>query len=149
MTLFFLLPIDTTHSSTGSEPDPPEYSRLRNILCAWLCVLSRATPSELIYTRYPEPPFTLRSGIDQMSIRLILLIVPSISALDVFLRFNSRVSVWHLLWVICQITDPAKVHFPRSHSLLPYLNLGTRFLVVEEICNIPSLTPQWSPTDRA
>ena len=44
---------------------------------------------------------------------------------------------------------PCKGPLFQSYSLLPYLNLGTRFLVVEEICNIPSLSPQWSPSDHA
>ena len=44
-----------TQSSTGSERDSPVYPLCRSILCSWLCVLSRATLREMIYSRCSEP----------------------------------------------------------------------------------------------
>ena len=79
-----------THSSTGSEPDPPVYLLLRSIICSWLCVLSQATVREMILFSMHWTPFTLCFRHRMIACPLKLLMVPSYFALEVFLRFNSR-----------------------------------------------------------
>ena len=98
MTVQDVIPLSTfnphggpiTHSSTGSKPDSPVYLWFRNILA-----FGFESCHEPPFERWSIPdalnPFlTLCSGINRLSIRLKLLIVPSYFTLDVFLKFNSR-----------------------------------------------------------
>ena len=133
-----------THSTTGSKSNPSVYLWFQNIL-AFGFISCHEPPSERWSIPDALNPFlTLCSGINRLSIRLKLLIVPSYFTLDVFLKFNSRdTSVTFPTFFFHQtINHIIKGQFTRSYSLLPHLNLGTRFLVVEEICNIPSITLQ-------
>ena len=93
-----------TRSSTASKPDSPVHPRFLKLFLAFdfLCN-SRATCQVIYsgirrntYSRCSESPFTFWLSIERLPIRLKLLMVPPYFALDIFLRFNSRVTFRHL-----------------------------------------------------
>ena len=98
------------------------------------------------YPRCSEPLSHSVSDIERLSIRLNLLIAPSSLPLDDFLEFQFERCLYATFteiaprYLSCALLRPSRVSPPYS----PPLNLGTRFLVVEEICNIPRITLQQS-----
>ena len=115
-----------THSSTGSKPDCPVHPLFPKLFLArgLVCNSRTTVPSDLFWyhTQYlfslPWTPFTFWLGIERLPIRLKLLMVPPYFALDIFLRFNSRVTSATFLDVIDQIVNLVEVcpfeatHYP-------------------------------------
>ena len=106
-----------THRSTGSKPDSPVQPLFPKLFLAsgLVCNSRTAVPSDLFWyqTQYlfslPWTPFTCWLGIEHLPIRLKLLMVPPYFALDIFLRFNSRVTSATFLDVIDQIVNLVEV----------------------------------------
>ena len=109
----------------------------------WLRIISRATLREMLWT-----PFTLVQASNDC-----------LSAWNLSLYLHTMLSRFSQVSTreIPSATSPELTtrHPTLQRSVFPklplflHLNLGTRFLVVEEICNIPSITPQWSSSDIA
>ena len=108
--------------------------------------MSRATFREMIYSRCSEPLshtlFRYQSFVHSVETSYCAFIFYSRR----FLKIQLEGYFCHIPCIFFHqtINHIIKGQFTRSYSLLPHLNLGTRFLVVEEICNIPSITLQES-----
>ena len=79
-----------THRSTRSKPDSPVYLWLRNILAFGFVSCYEPPFERWSIPDARNPLLILCSGINRLSIRLKLPIVPSYFALDVLISFNSR-----------------------------------------------------------
>ena len=134
-----------THSFTGSKPDSPVQPLFPKLFLAsgLVCNSWTTVPSDLFLyqTQYlfslPWTPFTCWLGIEHLPIRLKLLMVPPYFALDIFLRFNSRVTSATFLGVIDQIVNLVEV--------CPFEATPYPFLKYDEDPQVRTTTSSWWP----
>ena len=114
-----------THSSTRSKPDSPIHHWFaRLFLARGLVCNSRATflvtYSSIrcnTYSRCFEPLSHSISGIERLPARSKLPMIPPYFALDIFLRFDSRVTFRHLSWCYLPDNQHCSGPFFRSYPL--------------------------------
>ena len=115
-----------THSSTGSKPDSPVQPLFPKLFLArGLICNSRATVLVIysgnrrnIQSHCFGPLSHVVSDIEWFPIRLKLLTVPSYFTLDIFLSIYSRVTFYHIPWVICQVVSPVRSVLPKMPIIL-------------------------------
>ena len=99
--------------------------------------MSRATFREMIYSRCFEPLshtlFRYQSFVHSVETSYCTFLFCSRS----FLKFQLESYFCHIPYIVHQTINPIRVSSPEVTLYFPHLNLGMRFLVVEEICNTP------------